>query len=180
MDYDKYGLYVNVKHKFLTSLVTRYEDDLYSFILKKCLNNTVMADDVYQDTLKTSTEKYDVLKIHPEPKAWLYKVATYNYLNELIRVKKHYRALSLEDNEILIEISHHENVTNVFELCEKNLSKDEYNLIEEQYVLSLSLDEMAKKRNIKKSALKTKMSRLRGKIKNFPIMMSLFVILKHV
>ncbi len=174
-----------------TEIASFYYNDIYHLCLSR-LQNEENAADVTQEVFLFFQKKYNELE-DDCIKAWLYKVADY-------KIKEQFRAIAKREKElifgavfgsqasadILYEMEEDNKITS--EELEENkkrilssLSEKELELFEMVYIKHMEYEELAKEFNVTENAVRTRVYRLRLKIKekaSFIFMAILLIFMK--
>lgn len=165
--------------QFFEELCDKYYEKVFSFCLSLLGYNQKsmdIAEECTQQTFLEAGKHIDNLRVHPDVQGWLYRVArnlVNGFFRNVYKKKKNeenvdYRVFDVEDksNHSLEELFDYQG--DLEELCSmvlESLDEEEYELYIEYYKNRVSVAKLSEKYNISKTALTTRVYRLKKKIK---------------
>ena len=170
-------LYVNSNEneKTFIKLYEKYYDKIYNYIHKHVFNKEV-AEDL---TSNTFLNAYNYIKKKdPEIQnfsAWLYKIATNEYLLYHREYTKRKKNISYDENEVILEAEKQKALTDDFseELIKKEIIRKAFSKLKESEKVILQMhffdklkySEISKALNMNENSVRSKMHRAIGKIR---------------
>lgn len=150
------------------ALYNRYVKKVY----QRCLSMTKdseKAQDFTHDIFLKAFDKLGNFRQQSSFSTWLYSIA-YNYCADQLRLSRRYSMTSLDANLELIsddsvEDQLHEEALQLVQQTINTLSAQERSLLRMKYDQGMSIDEIARAKQLKDSTVKMRLKRCRAKIK---------------
>lgn len=159
------------KQLFLENLYKTYYDKVYIKINSMCFSkNPHDIEDCVSQTFLVALKKYDILKIHPNPKAYLLKTAS-NIVNNFNTTYSRNILKQQDINDISIP-SMEERVENdiieqkiinqeIYTKIMNNLNKEQQQLYFLRFVENMSYENIAELFGVSNSTIRMRISRLK-------------------
>jgi len=161
MKYSKYE-----QDTFFNKIYVEMYKEIYRFIRRYTSDNRIL-EDILQETFYEAYKKIDVLIEHENYRGWVYKTAKFKAL------KLNNRIHIIDCNQVDIinaeiqEVGKQDQYDGITYADYRDiLTTKEFNFLIKHYIEGYTLDELAKKDNIKIGACKMRLSRILKKLRN--------------